>query len=157
MPRRWTPYDRMSRPQSNSLHKLLGELEVEVMELMWLRGEAGEATVRDITTEIRKSRPAAYTTVMTVMVHLAEKGLLRRTAIDKKTHMYHVALTKEEFLVRCSQHMVDTLVADFGDLVLAQFLEAVEQVEPKHLERLHKLLEEAKGQGVETAEREERG
>mgnify|MGYP002336475652 CR=1 FL=1 len=133
MPRRWLPYNRMSRVGEERLHKLLGELEAEVMERMWQRKEA---TVRDIATELQAKRPVAYTTVMTVMAHLADKGLLTRRPLDKKTHIYRVALTQEEFLARASQQMVDTLVADFGDLALAQFLEAVEQVEPEKLKRL---------------------
>jgi predicted transcriptional regulator len=133
MPRRWLPYNRMVQSGDDGLHKLLGELEAEVMERMWLRKEA---TVRDIATELQEKRPVAYTTVMTVMGHLADKGLLTRTPLDKKTHIYRVALTQDEFLARSSQQMVDTLVADFGDLALAQFVEAVEQVDPQHLRRL---------------------
>lgn len=146
MPRRWSWYDRFSRPRSNSLHKLLGDLEVEIMEQMWRRGEA--ATVRDITTIIKGERSVAYTTIMTVMSHLAEKGLLTRTPLDKKTHLYHVALSQEEFLARSSQQMVDALVADFGDVALAQFMEVVEQSDPKHLERLRKLMDESKSQST---------
>lgn len=143
MPSRWSWYGRMSHTESNSLRKLLGELEVEIMGHMWQRGEA---TVRDITTEIQKGRPAAYTTVMTVMGHLAEKGLLTRTPLDKKTHLYHVAMTEEEFLARTSREMVDTMIADFGDLALAQFLEAVDAVEPQRIDRLRRLLDEQKTQ-----------
>ena len=149
MPRRWTWYDRMSRPHSNSLHKLLGDLEVEIMEEMWRRGEHGEraeATVRDVANAIQEKRAVAYTTVMTVMTHLAEKGLLTRTPLDKKTHLYKVALTEEEFLARSSRQMVEALVEDFGDLALSQFLEVVEQADPRHLEHLRGIMEESKGQ-----------
>jgi predicted transcriptional regulator len=138
----------MAQTGEDRLHKLLGELEAEVMEQMWLRNEA---TVRDIATELQEKRPVAYTTVMTVMGHLADKGLLTRTPLDKKTHIYRVALTREDFLARSSQQMVDALVADFGDLALAQFLEAVEQVEP---DKLRLLRERAGKQKAELPERE---
>src|SRR5438876_7233835 len=141
MPRRWSWYDRMSRSESNSLHKLLGELEVEVMEHMW---QLREATVRDVATAIQQERPVAYTTVMTVMIHLAEKGLLVRSPLDKKTHLYKVALSKQEFLAKSSKQIVDTLIEDFGDLALSQFLAAVERVEPEHLKELRARLEESK-------------
>lgn len=146
MPRRWSLYDRMSRQGSHSLGRLLGDLEIEIMEHMWRRDEA---TVRDVTTDIQEVRQVAYTTVMTVMGHLAEKGLLSRTPLDKKTHIYRVALSREEFLARESQKMVDTLVADFGDLALAQFLEALEaaeQVDTRHIEQLRSLIDESKPQ-----------
>jgi predicted transcriptional regulator len=154
MPRRWSWYNRMKRPESNSLHKLLGQLEVEIMEHLWQRRQA---TVRDVATAIQEKRPVAYTTVMTVMGHLAEKGLLKRTPVDKRTHLYHVALTRDEFLARASQQMVDALVADFGDLALAHFLEAVEQIEPQRLERLRKRLEGAKAPPGSAAEAEDEG
>lgn len=147
MPSRWSWYDRMSRA-GGSLQKLLGELELEIMEEMWKRNSS---TVRDIATAIQIGRPVAYTTVMTVMAHLFEKGLLARTAVDKKTHLYHVALSREEFLVRESRKMVDSMVADFGDLALAHFLEAIEQADPGHIEQLHKTLEES-GKQADTAQ-----
>ena len=141
MPRRWLPYNRLNRPQNNSLLKLLGELEVQVMEQMWARGTGGregrgEATVRDVATALQQDRPVAYTTVMTVMGHLADKGLLTRSALDGKTYIYRVALSKDEFLARSSQQVVDTLIEDFGDLALAQFVAAVERVDPKKLQHL---------------------
>ena len=152
MPRRWSWYERMGRPGSGSLNKLLGELELEIMERMWQRAERGEdqATVREITTAIQEQRPVAYTKVMTVMGHLAEKGLLTRTPLDKKTHVYRVAMSKEEFLARSSQQVVDTLVQDFGDLALAQFLVAVEQANPKRIEQLRARLAELKSQSPNT-------
>lgn len=146
MPSRWSWYDRMGRAGETSLHKLLGELEVEIMEHMW---QCDAATVRDVATVIQAKRPVAYTTVMTVMGHLAEKGLLTRSSLDKRTHLYRVALTRDEFLARESQKMVDTMITDFGDLALSQFLEAVEQVDPQRLEQLRKISEEAKRQSAD--------
>jgi predicted transcriptional regulator len=132
----------MNHAQQSSLHKLLGELEVRVMERLWQLGPSAEATVREVAQALeqereRDDRPSvAYTTVMTVMSHLADKGLLTRIPLDKKTYLYRVALSREEFLERASQQLVDTLVADFGDLALAQFVEAVDQVDPARLEGL---------------------
>jgi predicted transcriptional regulator len=84
------------------------------------------------------------------MVHLAEKGLLTRRPLDKKTHLYRVALSKEEFLARSSQQIVNTLIEDFGDVALAQFLEAVEQSDPKRLAQLRTRLSELKSQSPNT-------
>ena len=71
------------------------------------------------------------------------EGLLTRTSIDKKTYLYHVALSRQEFLARESRKMVDSMVADFGDLALTQFLEAIEQADPRHIEQLRKIWEES--------------
>lgn len=150
MPRRWLHHNRMAQSQSTGLQKLLGELEVQVMEHMWILGEQGEATVRDVATALQQDRQVAYTTVMTVMGHLADKGLLTRSALDGKTHIYRVALTRDEFLSRSSRQMVNTMVEDFGDLALAQFLAAVERVDPDKLQRLRQVLDGTSSETVDT-------
>ncbi len=51
----------------------MGETEMEILQLVWGRGES---TVADIQEEIMKKRKVAYTTVMTIMKNLADKGYL---------------------------------------------------------------------------------
>ncbi len=53
----------------------LGETEMEVLHHVW---NAGETTVADVHSAIQGDRPVAYTTVMTVMKNLYEKGYLVR-------------------------------------------------------------------------------
>lgn len=52
----------------------LGETEMEVLHHVW---SLGEATVADVRTRILEEREVAYTTIMTVMKNLAEKGYLQ--------------------------------------------------------------------------------
>ena len=82
------------------------------MDLMW---ERKQATVRDIVMELRPTRPRAYTTIMTVMFHLAEKGLLPRRQQNRKTYVYTIAMSRDEFLDCAARRMVDALVEDFGE------------------------------------------
>jgi len=51
----------------------LGETEMEVLHHVW---DLGEASVADIHERILDDRDVAYTTVMTVMKKLADKGYL---------------------------------------------------------------------------------
>jgi len=53
-----------------------GELEAVIMDRLWQR--ARPALVREVLDDLRKERPLAYTTVMTVMENLHRKGWLRR-------------------------------------------------------------------------------
>jgi predicted transcriptional regulator len=53
-----------------------GELEAVIMDRLWQRGRP--ALVREVLDDLRKDRPLAYTTVMTVMENLHRKGWLRR-------------------------------------------------------------------------------
>ena len=128
-------YRALAQP-GEAVGKLLGELEHEIMEIMWIRGEG---TVRDVLNALNADRPAdrqlAYTTVMTVMGHLAEKGLLRRSRIGK-AHQYVVAETREAFLVRSAQDMAQRMVEDFGEAAITSFVAALEEVAPERLTRL---------------------
>ncbi len=118
--------------------KLLGELEAEIMQFMW---KAEQATVRHVVKSINSKRPIAYTTVMTVMGHLVDKGLLTRTAKGNK-YQYQVAQSKEEFLRNTSQNMVRNILHDFGDIAIAGFLGEISRVKPEKLEDLKSMLQE---------------
>lgn len=52
----------------------LGETEMEILHHVW---ELEEATVKQVRNRILESREVAYTTIMTVMKNLAEKGYLK--------------------------------------------------------------------------------
>lgn len=132
-------YQRLEQPIDAGLAKLLGPVERAIMDLMWVRGPA---TVRDIVTALQPERPLAYTTVMTIMTHLADKGLLRRIPLDRRTHLYEVALSREQFMQDASARVVRALVEDFGDLALAQFAHALEGMSPEQQQRIRRLLKE---------------
>ena len=62
----------------------LGETEMEVLHHVW---DLGEATVADVRERILQNRKVAYTTVMTVMKNLADKGYLTYRK-DGATYVY---------------------------------------------------------------------
>jgi predicted transcriptional regulator len=85
------------RFNQDGLRKFMGDLEVEIMELVWKKANP-TVTVRDIYEQLRQKRPIAYTTVMTTMVRLAEKGILR--IVDKAglANCYTPEQSREEFI-----------------------------------------------------------
>lgn len=110
----------------------LGSLELRTLRSIWNRGAA---TVRDVLADIAPNHPVAYTTVMTVMSRLADKGLLRRE-LSGKTYSYTPVLTPEEFTAAVSQRMLRSLVDEFGELAITQFAAELERVDPDRLRRL---------------------
>ena len=123
---------------AGGVDKLLGELERDIMELMWVREQAW---VRDVLEGLNARRPPehklAYTTVMTVMARLAEKGLLERHLVGK-AHAYKVAETRDAFLVRVSEDLANQLVEDFGEPAIAGFITVLQRVAPERLARLRR-------------------
>lgn len=70
----------------------LGETEMEVLHHVW---ELENASVADVHDRIRQTRKVAYTTIMTVMKNLSNKGYL---AYDKEglTYVYYPARKPED-------------------------------------------------------------
>jgi len=118
--------------------KFLGELEAEVMEVMW---RLNEATVKKVNRLMEANgRSFAYTTILTVMQNLEKKGLLRVRKENKK-NIYSPAMTKEEFLKRMVGETVRSLIEDFPEEVVSHLVEANE-LQEEEIERLLKLLRE---------------
>jgi predicted transcriptional regulator len=138
-------YHTLTRP-SPKVDKFLGPLEAEIMEHLW---RVGGATVREVVAHLETTRPVAYNTILTVMTRLAEKGLLARDA-EGKTYRYRAAQSRADFLGGVSGQIVDDLLADFGEVAIAQFLARIERVAP---ERLAALLDLAREDRTATDER----
>lgn len=130
-------YAALTQPGSG-LDKLLGELEREVMEIMWARDGA---IVRDVLDELNehrtRQRRLAYTTVMTVMSRLAEKRLLQRQLVGR-THTYRASSSRDVFLARASEDLARQLLDDFGDAAIAGFVSVLEGVAPDRLAKLRR-------------------
>lgn len=127
-------YHKITRPAPR-VEKYLGELEAEIMAILWARGEA---TVHDVVAALADRHPVAYTTAMTVMSRLVEKGLLTR-ALQGRSYVYRPAMSREEFFAWVSGRIVQDLIADFGDVAIAQFLQAIETIDPARLQALRRL------------------
>jgi len=118
--------------------RYLGELQARIMEVAW---ERGRITVRDALDSLGHDREIAYTTVMTVMTRLADEGVLARELVGKG-YVYRPSYTREEFRAGISGSIVSDLVADFGEVALSQFVDALEQADPAQLARLRLFLDE---------------
>jgi predicted transcriptional regulator len=122
-----------------TLGKVLGSLELEVMDFMW---QTGQATVQQVTDAISRKRPKAYTTIMTVMVHLVDKGLLKRRKQGKR-YRYKVVFDRQEFLRETAKSRLQNLVNDFGDIAVAQFLEQIDNIGSTRLQQLRDMVQKA--------------
>lgn len=122
----------------HGIEKLLGALELAIMRIVWARDTV---TVREVLDALTQTRPLAYTTVMTIMSRLADKGLLATTR-QGKTYQYRAALTPEALKAQAVGRAVQTMLADFGgEIAIRQFVEQLAAVDPA---QLHRLAEMAK-------------
>jgi predicted transcriptional regulator len=86
-------------------HPTLTPQELAIMKVVWSRDKA---TVRDVYETMREKRAIAYTTVMTMMRILEEKGYLKKTLVDR-AHVYKPAQRR--------QQVIGAMVRDFLDRV----------------------------------------
>lgn len=85
-------------PNGQGLEVFLGPTEAKLMELAW---EKNNLTVKKALFFMEGERTPAYTTVMTILGRLADKGLLKRTKIGRSFE-YEPAISKDDYLkLRC--------------------------------------------------------
>ena len=73
---------------------VLTDQELEIMKIVWSKGST---TVRDVYEELLSHRKIAYTTVMTMMGILEQKGYLKKRA-DDRAYVYTPAQPQSEVL-----------------------------------------------------------
>ena len=114
----------------------LGTLEQEIMDILWKKKEG---SVRDVFEELKNGKSIAYTTVLTVMNRLIEKGCLRRKP-DGNAFLYSPIQTQEKFLGAAIKKFLNNLSKDFGkELVARQFAKGIESLDPKIAKELLKI------------------
>jgi BlaI family transcriptional regulator, penicillinase repressor len=86
-------------------HPTLTPHELAIMKVVWRRHKA---TVRDVYETLLEQRPIAYTTVMTMMKILEDKGHLKKTLVER-AHVYQS--------VKPQQQVVGVMLRDFLDRV----------------------------------------
>lgn len=114
---------------------ILGDLERAIMDVVW---STRHASVRDVVSRMG-SRAPAYTTVMTVMNRLVDKGILRRKP-DGQSYRYFAAKSKRAFVMQSSRDIVDSFIRCYGDAAIAQFIDALDDVDPKRVAALRAKL-----------------
>ena len=111
---------------------VLGPLETEVMQVLWKAERP--LVVRDVLDRLnrRRTRPLAYTTVMTVLARLAEKHVLARVK-EGRSYVY------EPLVTDLAGVAVQTVIRDYGETAVAHFVEQA-RGDPKLLARLQRLM-----------------
>jgi predicted transcriptional regulator len=126
-------------PRKKGLRKILGDLEADVMEAIWA---LGRATVHDVVERLAAAdRELAYTTVMTVMSRLADKGLLDKQK-DGAAYVYAPAASKEEFTRRTVGTVLSELLDDFTAPAMSQFVDLVGEQDDAAIDALARAIEE---------------
>jgi predicted transcriptional regulator len=115
----------------------LGELEHGVMRCLWKSTEA--LSVREVQARIRRRPGLAYTTVLTVLDRLHDKGFVSREK-DGRAFRYRPRQSEAEWL---GDRAARVLATDAGSdrAVLAAFIASADRADPALLDELSELIE----------------
>ena len=113
---------------------LFTDRELDVMAVLWEHGPSTVAEVRD-----RLDDPLAYTTVLTVLRTLEEKGHVAHEEVGR-AYRYHAAVAREAAGESALRRLLGKLFAGSPELLLTQLVRE-RGVDPQALRRMRGLLD----------------
>jgi len=118
--------------------KTLTEQELEIMKIVW---ERETATVRDVYETLLERRKIAYTTVMTMMNILEEKGYLKKRA-DDKAYVYRPAQPRAKVIRAMVEDFVNRVFNGSAQPLLVELVRD-RRLSEKDLEEITRQIKEA--------------
>ena len=122
-------------------HPTLTPQELAIMKVVW---RTDEATVRDVYEALREARPIAYTTVMTMMRILQEKGYLTKV-MHERAHVYRPAKPRQQVIGGMVRDFLDRVFDGASDALLVH-LARDNKLTPKQRRIVRQLLDEKEGE-----------
>lgn len=118
--------------------KLLTEVELELMTILW---RLGEGSVADVLEQLPKERDLAYTSVSTVLRILEQKRILK-TRKEGRGHVYIPTLAKSDYEAKTVKHVVERVFEGTPVALVKQLLSSV-KMSKEELDELKKLLNQS--------------
>lgn len=111
--------------------------ELEILKAVWQRGEA---TVREVFQDLSAQRKIAYTTVLTMMGILEQKGHLRKTA-GERAYIYRPTKPKQQVVGSMVNEFIHRVFNGSARPLLVHLVENPD-IHPNELAEIEKLLKD---------------
>ena len=115
----------------------LSETQLELMRVLWKRGEADTKTVCE---DLEK--PLAYTTVATLLKRLENRGAVEARSEDRR-HIYRPLVTEDEVMTSMVSSLIGTLFKGDSSALVSHLVKK-EEVSEDDLEKISEIIK--KGQ-----------
>jgi BlaI family transcriptional regulator, penicillinase repressor len=116
-----------------------GELEHQVMNLVWAEGPCTAEHIRE-----KLDRPLKESTVRTVLRRLEEKGMVQHT-VDSRTFVYKAAEARQRVAAKAVQRIVDWFCEGSVEELLVGMVDS-KVLDKGELKRLAEKIAKAKGE-----------
>jgi predicted transcriptional regulator len=120
----------------NHNKKLLTDVELELMTILW---RIGEGNVAQVMAELSKGRNLAYTSVSTILRILEQKKILE-TRKEGRSHIYIPLLKKTDYEAKTVMHVVDNVFEGVPTSLIKRLLDTV-SIDDKELKEIKELIE----------------
>jgi len=133
-----TRFDRRPARQRESddpVARYLGELQTEVMGIFWGRKSATVREAVELLNERRRRNKLAYTTVLTLVTRLWQRGLLEREP-EGRGFRYRASKSRDAVIGELSEQLIDRLFEDFGEIAVARLGERLDEIDPRRIKKL---------------------
>ena len=108
------------------------------MDVLW---EKGAATVNDVVDALPKRSAVAYSTVLTTLRILEQKGYVRHSK-EGRAFVYHPLIDRREARRNILQYVVNRFFDNSPELLVLNVLKE-EKIDAGELQRLQKMIEES--------------
>lgn len=112
--------------------------ELKLMQVLWGRGSG---TVGDVVDALAGRETPAYSTVLTMLRILEQKGYLRHEK-EGRAFVYYPVIGKEDARRSAIRHLMSRLFDNSPETLVLNLIEN-EELNPEDLDRIKKLIEEA--------------
>ncbi|MCI0629556.1 MAG: BlaI/MecI/CopY family transcriptional regulator [Phycisphaerales bacterium] len=119
----------------------LGDAELQVLRALW---EGGPATVRDVLNHLhQRGRKVAYTTVLTFLTRLEQKGFVKSDKSDL-AYVYRAAVTRNQVTRSRLKAMLNELFDGEAAPLVLQLMKT-QKFSPQEIAELQKLIDQLDG------------
>ena len=125
----------------------LGDAELQVLRALW---DHGPATVREVLAHLhQQGRKVAYTTVLTFLTRLEQKGFVKSDKSDV-AYVYRAAVSRNQVTRSRLKAVVDELFDGEAAPLVLQLMKT-EKFSPDEIAELQRLIDQhdARGPGQE--------
>ena len=121
----------------SSRKPVLTAQELEIMQIVW---RAGASTVRGVYEDLLERRKIAYTTVMTMMNILEQKGYLKKTQKDR-AYVYQATRPQKQVIRGMVREFVDRVFNGSAEPLLLHLVED-RRLSENDLDEIRRLMRE---------------
>ena len=115
--------------------KMLTDVELELMTILW---RIGEGSVAGVMTELPEGRDLAYTSVSTILRILEQKKILK-TRKEGRGHIYIPLLSKSDYEAKTVMHIVENVFEGAPVTLIRTLLDTV-NLKDDELEEIRQII-----------------